>query len=318
MFPEAMPSSVAVVDIGSNTIKVLIAARMPNGPLQALGMKTVDARISAGIGQEQPRLSEEGMRAGVAAVNDLLEFAGTYQPEETVIVATSAVRDAANRDEFCGRIERTTGVPIRLLSGEEEANLIGRGLTADLALAHLQDFYLFDLGGGSLECLAFRNRRLLHAQSFQLGCVRLTERFVQDPTGPLSTSASLAIAQHVRQEVVAGGFPFDVTTTAAIFAGGSMTATRGILAAEMGQPLESSSPRVSISELQHLLARIGPLTLNERKQVPGLPSARADVYPAALVTMIALAEIAGVSAFQHSFYNLRWGVADETLSGNSA
>jgi exopolyphosphatase / guanosine-5'-triphosphate,3'-diphosphate pyrophosphatase len=308
-------ASVAVIDIGSNTIKVLVATRAAHGALQALGMKTIDARISAGISGREPRLSEAGMQRGVEAVRELVEFASQYQPAAIVLVATSAVRDARNGDEFRARVAAATGHAIRLLSGDEEANLIGRGLTADPALAHLRDFYLFDLGGGSLECLSFRDRRIQAARSFQLGCVRLTERFVRNVEAPVRPEVSQAISLHVREELGASGFAFDLPGGAAVFAGGSMTTTRAILGAAAGVPLEASSSIVSLQDLHAVLARVSALSLQERKQVPGLPAARADVYPAAVATMIAVAEMANVDAFQHSFYNLRWGVADEVLGG---
>jgi exopolyphosphatase/guanosine-5'-triphosphate,3'-diphosphate pyrophosphatase len=310
-----MPSSVAVVDIGSNTIKVLVASRVFGGALQALGIKTVDARISAGISQREPQLSEDGMRRGIEAINELLAFAAEYQPEEIVLVATSAVREARNGSLFRRRVQRATGHSIRLLSGDEEANLIGRGLTADPALAHLQDFYLFDLGGGSLECLAFRGRLVQQARSFPLGAVRLTERFVVEPDAPLPPDTAIAIARHVRTELAGSSFPFDLIGPAAVFAGGSMTTTRAILAARTGQSLEASTPRVTVEELREVLARVGSLPLAQRRQEPGLPAARADIFPTALVTMLTVAEVAGVTAFQHSFYNLRWGVAAEVLEG---
>ena len=94
-----MPS-VAVIDIGSNSIKVLVASRGSGDRLTARMMRTIEARISAGIGQSSPRLAPEGMARGVAAVRDLLAEAAALEPEQTVIVATSAVRDAANRADF--------------------------------------------------------------------------------------------------------------------------------------------------------------------------------------------------------------------------
>jgi exopolyphosphatase/guanosine-5'-triphosphate,3'-diphosphate pyrophosphatase len=168
--------SVAIIDIGSNSIKVLVAARDAAGIVQALKSQTVEARISAGISQAEPRLSEDGMARGLAAIQDLLATAAPFSPAKTILVATSAVRDAVNGPDFRARVQAATGHEIRILTGDEEANGIGRGLTSDPALVDLQDFYVFDLGGGSLECLLFRERAITQAVSLQLGCVRLTER----------------------------------------------------------------------------------------------------------------------------------------------
>ena len=317
VFRGSMPSpSVAVIDIGSNTIKLLVATRGRNGGLQTLTSETIDARISAGLGRAVPRLSEEGMTRGLAAVRELLAVAAAFAPAQTVLVATSAVRDAANGTEFRERVRAATGHPLRILSGDEEANYIGRGLTSDPALAHLRDFYVFDLGGGSLECLAFRKRCVTQALSLPLGCVRLTERFAADAAAPFSAEAHAAVANHARRALRESSFRFDLASQDAVFTGGSMTTARAIDGLTEGKPLSETAPIVTVATLERILDRVAALPLAERRQqIAGLPAARADVFPAALTTMIAVAEVAGVRAFHHSFYNLRYGLAAELLSG---
>src|SRR4051794_745383 len=125
-----MNTAASVIDIGSNSIKILVARRTQTdgGVLTALHNKAIDARISAGISDEEPRLSEEGIARGIAAVRELLASAAPFAPAKTALVATSAVRDARNGAEFCRRILEETGHDVRILSGDEEANLIGRGL----------------------------------------------------------------------------------------------------------------------------------------------------------------------------------------------
>jgi exopolyphosphatase / guanosine-5'-triphosphate,3'-diphosphate pyrophosphatase len=309
--------SVAVIDIGSNTIKLLVAARDPAGGLQTLISETIDARISAGLGRAEPRLSEAGMAGALDAVRQLLALAAPYTPVQTAIVATSAVRDATNGAEFRERVRAATGHGIRILSGDEEANLIGRGLTSDPALAQLRDFYVFDLGGGSLECLTFRSRSVTQALSVPLGCVRLTERLVADVGAPFPSAARAAVADHTRRTLRESGFRFDLANPDAVFAGGSMTTARVIAGFEAGKPLAETAPIVTVATLQRILDRVAALPLAERRtEIPGLPAARADVFPAALATMIAVSEVAGLSAFHHSFHNLRYGLAAELLATN--
>jgi exopolyphosphatase / guanosine-5'-triphosphate,3'-diphosphate pyrophosphatase len=308
-----MNSSVAVIDIGSNTIKLLVAARDDSGRLTERAIKTIDARISAGLSREKPRLSEAGMSVGVAAIRDLLDVAAPLAPTQTILVATSAVRGAANGAEFCALVRAATGHDIRVLSGDEEANLIGAGLLCDPALADLRDFYVFDLGGGSLECLAFRARRMAQETSLPLGCVRLTEKFVSDPTAPFSTEARAAVVAHVRHTLAGSSFQFTLAGASAIFAGGSVTTVRAIFAAHHGKNIKEITPVVTVPELTALLNRVAPLSLEERKKTAGLPPARADVFPTALATILAVAKTAGLNEFQHSFYNLRWGLAAEIL-----
>jgi exopolyphosphatase/guanosine-5'-triphosphate,3'-diphosphate pyrophosphatase len=306
---------VAVVDIGSNSIKVLVAVRSADGNVHALAMRTLDARISSGINQSVPRLSEEGIARGIEAVRTLLSDAAEHAPARIILVATSAVRDAQNGAEFRERVRDATGHEIRILSGEEEANLIGRGLTADPALRHLRNFYVFDLGGGSLECLAFRERQIEQAVSVRLGCVRLTEKFVANPALPLPLAVQKQVSAHTREVITQSGFQFSLPIDAvAVGTGGTVTTVRAILGSREGKALESTSTMVTVAQLRELLATLAVLPLEERKRVPGLPPARADVFPAALTTLIAVADIGGVTAYHNSLYNLRYGLAADALS----
>lgn len=309
-----MSPVVAVVDIGSNSIKILVANRDETGRIQALLTKTIDARISAGISREKPELSPEGMDHGLAAIRELLVEASPFSPARIVLVATSAVRDAANGGDFRVRVKAATGHDIRILSGDEEANLIGRGLTLDPALDTLRDFYVFDLGGGSLECLRFRDRVVIQSASLQLGCVRLTERFIKDPAAPLQAGECNTLARHVRAELKRSSFRFPVVAPAAVFAGGSMSTVRAIKGARHGLTLEDTPAIIGTDTLGGLLDELSLMTLEQRKAVPGLPAARADVFPAALVTIITVADYAHIERFHHSLHNLRWGLAAEALA----
>jgi exopolyphosphatase/guanosine-5'-triphosphate,3'-diphosphate pyrophosphatase len=307
-----MPSPVAVIDIGSNSIKLLVAAAGGRGRMETVFTRTLDTRISAGISQAAPRLSEDGMARGVAAVRELVADSIRLAAQRTVLVATSAVRDAANGADFRAAVRAATGLSVRILTGPEEANLIGRGLTADPALTGLRDFYVFDLGGGSLESLVFRDRRAVQEVSLPLGCVRLTEQCVPDPSAPFTAAA--AVAARVRAVFAPAGFSFSLGPGgSAVGTGGTVTTARAILAARAGLPLEQSPALVPVESLRELLRSVGGLPLAERRAVAGLPAGRADVFPAALATLVAVAELGHFPGYLHSFYNLRWGLAAEEL-----
>jgi exopolyphosphatase/guanosine-5'-triphosphate,3'-diphosphate pyrophosphatase len=306
--------AVAVIDIGSNSIKVLVATRAADGRVTPLATRTIEARISTGISQASPRLTDEGMTRGLDAVGALLTEAAPFSPAHIVLVATSAVRDARNGAEFRGRVFAATGLDIRILTGDEEANLIGRGLTCDPALASLRDFYVFDLGGGSLECLAFRNRRVEQAASLQLGCVRLTEKFVADATRPFAAEVGEKNAVHVREIFSGSPFRFSLPSgTTVVGTGGTLATVRAVLGARHGKAFEQTDPLNTVAQLRELLAFLSALSLAERKKIPGLPPARADIFPTALATLIAVAKLGGFAGYQNSLYNLRYGLAAEML-----
>lgn len=312
--PSPTVPSVAIIDIGSNSIKLMVAARHPNGALLSRKTRTLDARISTGISEANPRLAPDAMMRGLGAIRELLDEASPYKPARTVLVATSAVRDAANGAEFREKVRAATGHTIRILTGDEEANLIGRGLTADPALATLKDFYVFDLGGGSLECLAFANRKMQQAVSLQLGCVRLTEKFLPKPEEPFPADAAAAVTAHVQATFAENKFAFNLPAGAvAVGTGGTITTVRTILGARNGRQLDATDPTVTVAQLQALLAELGTLPLADRKRIPGLPPPRADVFPVALATFLAVAQLGQFSFFRNSLYNLRWGLAAEAL-----
>ncbi|OHE85465.1 MAG: hypothetical protein A3G75_02755 [Verrucomicrobia bacterium RIFCSPLOWO2_12_FULL_64_8] len=310
-----MPQSVvAVIDIGSNSIKSLVARPAAAGGLEVLGGGAREARISTGLSRARPQLTAEGMQRGVDAIGELLAEIAPFEPGRVVIVATSAVRDATNGPDFCARVRAATGTDVRILAGGDEASLIGRGLTSDPALADLQDFYVFDLGGGSLECLAFRARRVEQAASLPLGCVRLTEKYVADVRRPFSAAEQRSVVELVREVLVKSGFRFRLPAGAvAVATGGTVTTARAILAARLGRPIGGVAPVLTVEALRELLAVAARLPLEQRRTIPGLPPPRADIFPTALATVLALAEAGGFAAFRHSFHNLRYGVAAELL-----
>lgn len=311
------PETVAVIDIGSNSIKVLVARLGRNcGRVKPVYQRPIDARISAGINRAEPRLSAAGMAAGLDAIKTLLREVEPHQPRHIQLVATSAVRDALNRDEFLGLVKNATGHAIRVLTGTEEANYIGRGLLADPALDDVDNFYVFDLGGGSLECLRFRDRTIEVAQSLPLGCVRLTERFVTDRETPVAGETIQAIEHYASDTLAASGFAFSLPPESpAIGTGGSLFTCRSVLAHKTGVSVESSSPFLSREDLSNLLAKVSAMPLEERRKLDGLPPARADVFPTALATLLAVIKAGALPGLHHSNYNLRYGIAAELLKG---
>ena len=304
----------AVIDVGSNSIKLLVADRGPGGRIDEVLSRSLEVRIGAGIGSERPRLSPEGMERGAAAIAELATEARGLGASAIEAVATSSVRDASNGAEFRERVRSAVGLELRILTGLEEAEGIGRGLTTDPALLGLADFHVYDLGGGSLECLSFRQRRIKAEASLPLGCVRLTEQFVAAPWAPLQERERSAIDLHVREVLLASGFPNAVPPGSGVVGtGGTLTTARSILAAEVGTTLEKSRTLVPVPRLREMLSRVGRMDIEGRKRIAGLPASRADVFPTALVTLVALAEVGGITAFEHSLRNLRWGIAAALL-----
>jgi len=269
--PHSPP--VAVIDIGSNSIKTLVARRAaaplahtapeaaaplpnqhehahaksraaagspataaaPSAQIEALFSRSINVRLSAGADWRdgRPTLAPETMGAALRATQELLCDAAPYSPRKIALIGTSALRDAANAAEFTALVRAHTGHHIRILSGSEEAALIGRGLLCDPALQAHSHAYAFDLGGGSLECLKLRDGQLSTALSLPLGSVRLMARCVADPTAPLAPTARAKIRAQVTQSFAASGFALDLPENAPLIGtGGLWFNVRAMLAAQ--------------------------------------------------------------------------------------
>ena len=321
-----MPTSdtVAVIDVGSNSIKLLVAqqGKQPNNIETVLG-ETIETRISTGISRAFPRLRDEAMAAGLETIRHLLQIARIYCPKRIRIVATSAVRDALNRSDFMAMVNDATGITLSILSGKEEATLIGKGLSCDPRIADMHQFIQMDIGGGSLELIRFEHEQIVNAISLQLGAVRLTEHFVKDREQAIDTQTADLIQAYVRQTVQDSGFDFTPASNPMVVTGGALTVTRAVLAAKAGSSLEKFPPVLTLGQIHSLKDEIIALPLHERMAVPHLPAARADIIPSALITIETVMNLARREQLTHSFYNLRYGVAAAMLenlreSGNSS
>ena len=309
-----MPDTVAVIDVGSNSIKLLVArAGATSNSLETLCSETIETRISGGISSKLPSLNEDAITAGSATIAKLQKMAQNYQPDHTVIVATSAVRDAINSDDFIQNVAEATGLQIRTLSGKEEAKYIGQGITCDPAIGGMTSFIQTDIGGGSLELIRFDAGQIQQAISLQLGAVRLTQRFIEDADAPLTLKIEASIRRYVTEQLMSSDFDFSPAELPLIGTGGAYTVSRAMLVVDTDSKIEHSSPHLERSTLSHLKNKLALLPLKERLSIPHLPAARADIMPTALITIDALLEVANRSKLTHSFYNLRYGVAANLL-----
>lgn len=307
-----MKPRVAVIDIGSNSIKALVAGPGSGpGTLQSLYEETLEVRISTGIGAVAPVLRPERIAAATTAVRELLQTCRAHGPLKSVrIVATSAVRSAANGEAFLDAVEAATGCRPDILTGDEEALGIALGVRTDPAIAkQLNDFVVFDLGGGSLELIRFVAGEVVRHVSLPLGSVRLTEQLVEDAGRPLSGETQSALSAHVQTILQSSGFPL---AGPLVGCGGGLSSLRAFFAREDGNAMAASSPVLPAARIiaaGQLFSRMG----TQQRIATGIPAGRADIFPAAMITFRVLMELAAADQILHSFHNLRYGLAAESI-----
>lgn len=290
-----MNKCVSIIDIGSNSIKLLVA--------NAEGILLDDirgVRIGEGISENNFTLKKPAIERNIQAIKELLAKAAPFKPDVTLITGTSAVRDAKNSDEFRQELKKATGLDLQILSGEEEAKIIAKGIATDPNIKSFNEFCLFDLGGGSLECIHYKNQELLYVHSFPLGIVRLTEKYISNPLQPIPIQELIPIKTLIEKEIP--NFPLKGIPLVA--SGGGLSTAKNIL---------KKSSILQINDLEELLYKISALSSPERINIYNIPSFRADVMPTALMIIITLAKKADCEAIIHSSFNLRFGLAQEII-----
>lgn len=300
---------VATIDLGSNTVRLLVADVEP----ARRGWRVVEAdqrvtRLGEGLAAGG-RLGPAPVERTAATVREYVERARRAGAERVAIVATSAVREAANGRDFAAALERATGERVRVVSGEDEAALTLAGVLSGLDDAPDGDTLVFDVGGGSTEYILARGREPLAAVSLRLGVVDLAERypFPGRVDWPRYDAMRAEIAERLVGELPArirAGTPGRLVGTAG-------TATT-LAALDLG--LASYDPgRVQGHVLAHaairrLRDRLGGLTVAQRGALPCLEPGRADLIVAGVAIVQATLEITGAAAMVVSDWGLREGI----------
>jgi exopolyphosphatase/guanosine-5'-triphosphate,3'-diphosphate pyrophosphatase len=298
---------VAVVDIGTNSTRMLIADVAPDGTLTELERRTTVTRLGEGV-DRTAMLAPEAMERVFTALSDYRTAIDAHGATATTAVLTSAVRDARNGPEFTATIRERFGLDAHTITGDEEAQLTFRGATDDRA-GDDRRLVVFDIGGGSTELVAGRRGTVDFHVSTQAGVVRQTERFLRsDPPEPAELQALAAEAA----EIFAAAAPADVRANveAGIAVAGTATS-----AAAMLQELDPYDPervhgfRLLLEQSETLLARMAAMTEAQRRDVRGLHPDRAPAIVAGLVLLTEAMRAFGLDEVEVSEHDILRGAA---------
>lgn len=298
---------VAVIDLGSNSFKSLIAE---GTHLNCVSEAYEDVRLLERHGTGS--ISPEKFELGIRAVKKLFDSAREHAPAATAIVGTSVFRTATNARAFADAVFESTGTPLRVLSGEEEAEGIAAGVATDLLVRDLSHVpAIFDLGGGSLEYIGNGGN---HVRSWRLGAVRILREFVANPEAALPQGTIRKIRDHVR-ECTGPELGARVSAkTPLVFCGGVLAIAHRVLAKKAEIAPALFPRKIPTIRLAVLLDHLAMRTAEERAELDGVPASRADIFPAALAVVLEVAEICGAEELIFSPRNLRYGIASELFA----
>ena len=237
------PRRTVVQDLGSNSFRMVVYEWEPGQWWRRSDQLSETVRIGKGL-DSTGRLGEEGIDRGLKTVElfDHARRAFGIDEEDTIAVATSAIRDAENGPEFLAQAEALGSVPIRVLSTAEEARY---GMLAAVNATTLVDGWTLDIGGGSLQLCRVEGRRSVRAGSWPLGAVRMTEHFLaRDGDGPAKRSSITSLAEHAAEALHEAGIADE---------GGRMIAVGGAIRTRDGAATPSQGATIRLADTRRLL-----------------------------------------------------------------
>lgn len=275
-----MSAPVAAIDCGTNSVRLLVS----EGGTRTLERLMRITRLGQGVGATG-RLDPEAVERTLAVLREYREVMDRFGVGRVRMAATSAARDAANRDDFFAAAAEIVGATPELLSGDEEGRLSFLGATADLDPA-LGPFLVFDIGGGSTE-FVYGHRGAEAAISTDMGCVRMTEAWLHhDPPTPTELSQAISVIDIHLDDVVRELPDFSDVRTVVGLAGTVSTAA----AVEIGLATYDRDRihhfRLTKDAAEDVFRTLATEALEDRRHNPGLEPERADVIVGGLCVLV--------------------------------
>ena len=299
----------AAIDIGTNSIKMIVADADTGGALRIVSEDSEVTRLGAGV-DASGRLTEEAITRTLAAVRRFAEAARSQGTARVLAAGTSALRDAANGPDFIRQAKDQAGVDIEIITGDREATLAYAAVHADADL-HIPDdapLLVFDIGGGSTELILGQGSAVRQHVSLNVGAVRLTERFFHaDPP----TEDEFGQASQFTDALLAT-FSMPLLSPRIVGIGGTAVNLASVTRAlPQVDPDAVHAMTLSGDDVAHALAHFRAVPLAERRQVPGLEPARADVIIGGALVLSRLLARARADRLTVSAHGLRYGLLAE-------
>jgi exopolyphosphatase/guanosine-5'-triphosphate,3'-diphosphate pyrophosphatase len=303
----------AVFDLGSNSIKFLVA-ETAGARIRVLCELSISSRLAEHL-IDTCELRPEAIARTLAALKHLRGEADKLGATEFRAVATSAVRDSRNRREFLKAAREVLGFPVRLLSGNEEAETIFHGVQAD-ARWRDRDLFILDVGGGSAEWVQGHGGKMERRISLPLGAVRLRERFLH--SYPVAPDTAALLVETIRAQIAHPLAHYALGGRRLVGTGGTITSLAAIQQGMVHfDPHKIDHTSLTLADVRALMDRFTNRTLEELRAIPGLPAKRIDLIIPGTAVVLATMELLGAKRLGVSTRGLRYGVLNAAIRGQA-
>jgi len=290
---------VGLIDIGTNTTKILIADYSPSHAVVEIDQTSLPCRLLHQDGDIE-NIENSSIDTLNRCLSTLAAHAKKKQVTHLFAVATEGLRRAKNSPQIVRQVAKVLGIDITILSGMEEAGAIAEGILTDPQLSRIKNFFALDIGGGSLELIRVQNRQCKAVHSLPLGAARLTKEFIAEPSLPYDAAHISAIEGFVRATLDSIETKFPALPNL-VGCGGTLVYLRKMI--------PGPSAEITLDALNSLRTRLTVLSLEERIcEFPQLPRDRADIFPTGLIALESALRFLGLNSITHSYHNLRHGL----------
>lgn len=300
-------AKLAVIDIGTNSIHMVLAEILPDASYKILDRFKDMTRLGNGAFATR-RLSDEAVARALDVLKTLVTLARNKGFDRIVAVATSAVREARNGGDFVDLIAEQTRLRVRVISGIEEARLIFLGVKNSIALPE-GPTVVVDVGGGSVELIVGNRDGMIHARSLKLGAIRLADQFLSKT--PPSESMMRALEEAVTDQLKSALGSFRTKKFQSLVATSGMAANLAevIHLRQSGRPLpQQNLATVALKDIRALEGELARSPVKARLAIPGLDPKRVDTLLPATVVLRRLLELSGLDEMTLCDKAIREGV----------
>jgi exopolyphosphatase/guanosine-5'-triphosphate,3'-diphosphate pyrophosphatase len=306
--PDVAPRVLAGMDIGTNSIRLQVVRVGAEQATTIISQQREMVRLGEGEFAEK-RITREAIDRGALVCARFADMARGFGAAEIIALATSAVREAENRDDFVSRVRDEAGIDVRVISGREEARLIYLGVASGAALGDRRALFI-DIGGGSTELIVGDTLHYDALDSLKLGAIRMSNHFLKDDPRGVSPARfeqmqayARGVAGHSVRKMRQKGFDL------ACGSSGTINSLAAVTARRLGEsPSTLRNYTVSLPDLRETVSILCKLPLAERRNVPGLDPGRADIIIGGAAVLLTILEDARVDTLMISDRGLRDGI----------
>jgi exopolyphosphatase/guanosine-5'-triphosphate,3'-diphosphate pyrophosphatase len=268
---------VSFIDIGTNSVRLLVVRLNPNHSYSILSQQKQQVRLGEGEFEDEEILPEATERL-VIVCKKLTELARTFNTDEFVAVATSAMREATNQQEILHLLRQQALLDVRVISGHEEARLIYLGVSRGINLVERQAFFI-DIGGGSTEIAVGGDKNYHYLESFKLGAIRLANLYLSGVvTEPVTQDLYKKVQQHVKDTIIHSVKKIrSQKPDIAVGSSGTIMNLAEIAQKAFHQNGNSEENVLIYKDLRKVIDMMCSLPLEQRRKIPGMNPERADI-----------------------------------------